>query len=111
MANLIEIPADLWQMYHDDPIVAKYRLLLGRLVYQVLTAPKRDRKAIIARKEQVQRQIRGRQIKLLKSGVVPKGMEPVTDIVSYDPTLAEPEVWVPMTFTSEAFLTTKRNRI
>lgn len=63
MANdtkvLIEIPTNLWEYFHDDPIVAKYRLLLGRLVYQLLTASKRNRPAILARKEQVQRQIRG----------------------------------------------------
>lgn len=74
MANqisiLTEYPAALWECFHDDPIVAKYRLLLGRLVYQLLTATKRDRAAILARKERVQRQIKGRQIQLLKSGLV-----------------------------------------
>lgn len=66
---LTEVPADLWLMFHNDPIVAKYRLILGRLVYELFIAPKSDRPAILARKEQVHRQIKGRQIQLFKSGM------------------------------------------
>lgn len=114
MANdtkiLTEYPATLWECFHDDPIVAKYRRLLGRLVYQVLTASKRNRPAILARKEQVQRQIKGRQIQLLKSGLTPDLKERVP-CPAEELTPVEPEVWVPMTFTSGHFLTSKRNRV
>jgi len=41
--------------------------LLGHIVYRLLIAPKRDRAALIARKDQLHRQIRGRQIQLLKA--------------------------------------------
>lgn len=65
--TLIEVPADLSLMFHDDPIVAKYRVLLGLVVLKLFMASKRDRKELIARKDQIHRQIRGRQIRLYRA--------------------------------------------
>jgi hypothetical protein len=65
--TLIEVPADLSHMYHDDPIVGKYRALLGHVVYKLLIAAKRDRPALLARKAQIHRQIRGRQVRLYRA--------------------------------------------
>jgi hypothetical protein len=64
---LVEVPTDLHNMFHDDPIVGKYRALLGNIVYRLFMAPKRDRAALVARKDQIHRQIRGRQIQLLRA--------------------------------------------
>jgi hypothetical protein len=64
---LVEVSTDLTHLFNDDPIVGKYRALLGNIVYRLLMAPKRDRAALIDRKALIHRQIRGRKIQLLKA--------------------------------------------
>jgi hypothetical protein len=57
--------------FHDDPLIGKYLLRLGKLVMESLTCPKDLRSELLpeieARKAQIHRQIKGRRIQLLKS--------------------------------------------
>lgn len=78
---LIEVPADMWALFHDDKIVTKYRRILGQLVAARFLSPKRDLKIINERIELIHRQIRGRQISLLKASQSPVAHEPVREAI------------------------------
>jgi hypothetical protein len=80
---LVETPTNLWALFHDDPIVAKYRRILGQLVAARFLCSKSDYALISDRVAVIHRQIKGRQIALLKAsnGVVEPAAEkqPVDD--------------------------------
>lgn len=64
---LVEAPADLHFMFLDHPTILKYRRKLAALVIERMIVPKRDRKEIQEEIDVIHRQIRGRQIRLLKA--------------------------------------------
>jgi hypothetical protein len=66
--NLIVVaPADLQHMFHDDPLVMKYRRKLAQLVITRTLACKSDRELLQPQFDRVYLQLRGRQITLLKA--------------------------------------------
>lgn len=64
---LVEAPADLHLMFLDHPTILKYRRKLAALVVERTIASKRDRSEIQEEIDVIHRQIRGRQIRLLKA--------------------------------------------